>query len=163
MSYEYSRFDKETKSYINMAVDINSALMNRIVTVYDDHHKLVLTSNDKVILALFMAAFFFGGNLSRMLKKYNDIDGGQLLDFCGLNKICKLASDEEHREIYEKRFKYPIMRMICNDNKWICNSLTPESIFTYLVRKDQNSLRVINAFARTYLHLEFFKNFLFAF
>lgn len=152
----YDEFNKETKIYINMAMDLYSIIKEKDIIQnvkhFGEKNNYQFTKLDKKILSLFIAGFMVDGNLKDILGEYDDIKLQDLLSFAniGTKKIDKL-SDEEYSNFYQKYFQLDLAEIMKEKNRsYIINFITPEVIMSCLGGVKINGSDILNYFGNKF-------------
>ncbi len=129
----YEDFNEETKTFINKAMEIYSAILDKKI-----HYEIFeigrrdyeVTKLDKRVIALFIAGLLVDGNLKKIFSRYDDIKLDDLLEFVHISKSdIKPLENGEYEEFYNDNFKLDIMTFIRRGLSFnTVNVITPEVI-----------------------------------
>lgn len=88
INYDYDSFSNYTKTYLNKVMDIYNLILNKNITFngFTDRKIAVksLTTDDKKLLSIIIAAFICDGDLKDILSGY-DINLDSLLNSIDVN------------------------------------------------------------------------------
>ena len=135
---KYSDLSQETKLFLNKAMDIYSAIEDKIIIkdLKENHTtiKYKFQKLDKLVLALFIAGFLVDGNLKNILSQYDDITLDSLLDFIDIEECdIKPIKDKKYKGFFHSNFKLSLMSIIKNLNQERkIRYITPEVIVSGL-------------------------------
>lgn len=147
----YEDFNKETKLYLNKAMDIYSTIMymdiqKRVKTLHGEKN-YTFSANDKKILSLYIASFLVDGNLKNILNEYNDIKVEDLFSFININENdIKPLENSEYSKFYEKHFDY-LLRLLKNSKTYFnytVKEITPEVIYWFMDQIEVNGSDILN-------------------
>ena len=133
--FSYESFNKDTKEFLNKAMDIYSSIEDIEITKkikdFNITINYTLSKLDKKIFSMFISSFISNANLSNLLKEYDDIKIDNLFSFVNIEKkdIRPLESNR-YSEYYDKKFRLDLIRIIKKEtSKYSFNELRPEIIF----------------------------------
>ncbi len=153
----YNELSKETKLFLNKAMDIYSVIKDRNITrivktlVYGlENHEF--TKLDKKVLSLFIAGFLVDGQLKEIFSQYDDIKLENLFDFINIKESdITPIPENQHENFFESNFKIDLITIIEEGNldKKV-NFITPEVVISSLQHSSLYGVKILDYFAYRY-------------
>lgn len=154
---KYEKLDDETKSYINVAIEIYNVIekkkiLKTINSLTNDKVLYLFTDVDKIILSLFIAGMLNKGNVQKIFSKYEDIKLQDLLDFIDtdLKEIAPLE-EAQYSKIYAEQF-YTLIKFFIKEayKLYDLKCITPELIISSLQLSGDKSYNILLYYSYNY-------------
>lgn len=154
---KYDKLNNETKSYINVAIEIYNVIAKKKIlkTINGSSNDKVLylfTDVDKKILSLFIAGIINKGNVQKIFSKYEDIKLQDLLDFIDtdLKEITPLE-EVQYSKLYDEEF-YTLIKFFIKESYKLYDlkCITPELIISSLQLSGDKNYNILLYYSYNY-------------